>query len=59
MVEIVWRLYQDTPYEGTLSRYEKTINACVCATLDTNITATGSVDGIMKEEPEEEFTPTP
>lgn len=49
----------DAPYEGTLIRYEKTVTACICATLDTTITATGSVDGIMQEEPEEEITPTP
>lgn len=37
------------PYEGTLKRFEKTINACDCATLDTNLQATGNYDGIPTE----------
>ncbi|HAY84655.1 MAG TPA: hypothetical protein DCY42_06950 [Chloroflexi bacterium] len=34
------------PYEGTLERFEKTVNACECATLDTNLQATGNYDGV-------------
>ena len=34
------------PYEGTLERFEKKVNACECATLDTNLQATGNFDGI-------------
>jgi len=34
------------PYEGSLERFGKTINACECATQDTNLQATGNYDGI-------------
>lgn len=34
------------PYEGSLERFGKIINACECATLDTNLQATGNYDGI-------------
>jgi hypothetical protein len=36
---------EDVPYEGTLTRYEKTVTACVCADLASNIIATGNIDG--------------
>jgi murein DD-endopeptidase MepM/ murein hydrolase activator NlpD len=34
------------PYEGTLERFEKVIIACDCANLQTNLQATGNIDGI-------------
>jgi hypothetical protein len=43
-------------YEGTLERFEKTINASESATFDTILTATGNVDGRVEEE---EPIPTP
>jgi murein DD-endopeptidase MepM/ murein hydrolase activator NlpD len=33
------------PYEGTLTRFEQTITACVCADQDSNILATGNPSG--------------
>jgi murein DD-endopeptidase MepM/ murein hydrolase activator NlpD len=36
----------ELPYEGTLTRFESTITACVCADQETNIMATGNPDGI-------------
>jgi murein DD-endopeptidase MepM/ murein hydrolase activator NlpD len=42
-----WRVKNgQNPYEGTLERFEKIINACECATLDTNLQATGNYDGV-------------
>jgi hypothetical protein len=33
------------PYEGTLTRFEQTVTACVCADQASNILATGNPDG--------------
>jgi LasA protease len=42
-----WQVIKgQNPYEGTLERFEKVINACDCATLDTNLQATGNYNGI-------------
>ncbi len=35
----------DVPYEGTLTRYEKTVTACTCADQPSNIISTGNIDG--------------
>jgi hypothetical protein len=45
-----WRAVAgDRLYEGTLERFEKTINASESATFDTILTATGNVDGVPTE----------
>jgi murein DD-endopeptidase MepM/ murein hydrolase activator NlpD len=36
----------DNPYQGILERFNKVVNACDCATLDTNIQASGNFSGI-------------
>jgi murein DD-endopeptidase MepM/ murein hydrolase activator NlpD len=47
-------------YEGTLVRYEQVINACECATKDTNVQASGSFSGIsIAPLPTITITPTP
>jgi hypothetical protein len=52
-----WRAKDgENPYEGTLESFEKTINACDCATLDTNVQAAGTIDGIPAAPPP---SPTP
>jgi murein DD-endopeptidase MepM/ murein hydrolase activator NlpD len=48
----------DSPYEGTLVRYERTINACECATKDTNVQASGNFSGISIE-PQPTIIPEP
>jgi hypothetical protein len=46
----------EASYQGFLRRFERVVNACDCATADTLIQATGSIDGIPGEIPP---TPTP
>lgn len=36
----------DHPYEGTLTRFEKQVTACVCADLESNIIASGNPEGL-------------
>ncbi len=45
------------PYLGTLTRYDRTIMACECATKDTNITATGDPFGLPTNIPSPSPTP--
>jgi hypothetical protein len=45
------------PYEGTLTRFERTVTACVCASQETNIFATGNPDGVIQPTPTEEPIP--
>lgn len=35
----------DLAYEGTLTRFEQTVTACICADQDSNILSTGNPDG--------------
>ena len=52
-----WRVRNgENFYQGTLERFEKTVNASEGATLDTNLKATGNVDGSPIEDIP---TPTP
>ena len=63
-----WRVRAgERQYDGILERFEKIVNACECATLDTNLQATGNYDGspfigptpTTIPVPTEEITPTP
>jgi murein DD-endopeptidase MepM/ murein hydrolase activator NlpD len=45
------------PYEGTLTRFERTVTACVCASQETNIVATGNPDGVIQPTPTEDPIP--
>jgi hypothetical protein len=46
-----------SPYQGTLTRFDRTVTACACASHETNIEATGNPDGIRIESPTPEPTP--
>lgn len=41
-----WMPKQGTlPYEGTLTRFDQTVTACICADQDSNVLSTGNPDG--------------